>query len=77
MNDTITIHFSGERYIAPGLDFETPGDYLVTAEKARQLLADFPDLFSAVKTAPTKDTTPEVSTTPAKPLSKDHKKGNA
>ena len=66
MNDTTTtIHFSGERYIAPGLDFEYPGDYEVTEAKAAQLLADFPDRFSAVKAAP------------AKTSGKDHKKGNA
>lgn len=40
------IHFTGSHYRAPDYYFGSPGDYEVTADKAEQLLRDFPDQFS-------------------------------
>jgi hypothetical protein len=59
-----TVHFSGQRYTGSdgvsSLNLSQPGDYEVSAEKAAQLVADFPDAFSLA--------------TPAKAPSEDEKR---
>ncbi len=70
-----TLHYSGESYLAPGYAFTAPGDYEVPEDKAKQLLADFPEQFTAVKINP--PSTEQSSTPPAKGPSKDHTKGHA
>jgi hypothetical protein len=58
-----TLTFSGESYYAPGLEMTGPGECEVPEDKAAQLLADFPDLFS--KTATAKESTQEAAKEPA------------
>jgi hypothetical protein len=44
------LHFSGESYFAPGYEFTGPGDYPIEDDaKAKQLLTDFPQLFTTAQ----------------------------
>ena len=72
----MTIRFTGETYTGfdghDPLRFDGPGDYEVSDTKGRQLISDFPGIFSRVEPVkePTKEPEQEQAKEPAKAATK-------
>jgi len=43
------LHFSGSHYSCVAFTLTQPGEVEVSEEKAKQLLTDFPDVFSKIE----------------------------